>query len=138
MTLSQITISPHKRAAGRFIASVRRAILKALAEEHAERGLTQSDIARELNVHRSVISRELKGISDISVGRIGEFAHVFGRKPTFALPKKAIRDGVNIKALPSVNGSTNAGQMQIGATELASPKTDTPKSSVKFRVLEAA
>jgi plasmid maintenance system antidote protein VapI len=91
----QITISPTRRAAARFISTVRRAIQQALVEEYKDRGLTQSDIARILKVHRSVINREIRGDKDLTLGRIGELSHALGRDPTFSLPKKKKRDGVN-------------------------------------------
>lgn len=83
----QITLSPTKRAAGRFIAKVRRALQNAFAEENRNRGLTQSDIARELGVHRSVINRELRGDKDLTLGRVGELARVLGRRAEFSLTK---------------------------------------------------
>lgn len=61
MTSFRITISPTRRAAARFVLHVRRTLQQALVEESRRRGLTQSDIARELGVHRSVINRELRG-----------------------------------------------------------------------------
>lgn len=82
----QTTISPSKRAAARFIGRVRRALQVALMEEFKKRGLTQSDIARELGVHRSVINRELRGEKDITLGRVGELARVLGRRAEFSLP----------------------------------------------------
>lgn len=92
----QITISPDKRAAARFIGSVRRAIQKAYVEEQRKRGLSQSDIARELQVHRSVINRELRGFKDLTLGRVAQFAWVLGRKPTFNLEEQTAAIGQNI------------------------------------------
>jgi ribosome-binding protein aMBF1 (putative translation factor) len=57
----QILLSTPRRAAGRFIATVRREIQKALAEEHASNGITQASIAAALNVNRSVIHRVFSG-----------------------------------------------------------------------------
>lgn len=94
----QISITPHRRAATRFIGKVRRSLLKALAEENAARGLTQSDIARVVDVHRSVINRELRGYKDITLGRVAELAFAMGRTPEFALPKAATKAGSNIPA----------------------------------------
>ncbi len=91
-----ISITPSERAAGRFISAVRRALLKALAEEEKKRGLKQTDIARAIKVHRSVINRELRGKKDISVGRIGQFAWALGRKPFFDLPEPTIQQGSNL------------------------------------------
>jgi predicted XRE-type DNA-binding protein len=66
---------------------VRRAFQKALAEEARASGLTQSEIARRLGVHRSVINRELRGTKDITLGRVGELAWAMGREISFELPK---------------------------------------------------
>lgn len=91
----QITLSPTKRAAGRFVTRVRLALQKALVQENRKRGITQSDIARELGIHRSVINRELRGEKDITVGRVGEIAHILGRRATFDLPERVTHAGAN-------------------------------------------
>ena len=80
MSSFQITITPSKRAAGRFISRVRRLIQKTLSEESQKRGLTQSDIARSLKVNRSVINREIRGTKDITLGRVGELAWALGKR----------------------------------------------------------
>lgn len=82
----RISVTPSRRAAARFIMSVRRTIQKALAEEEKKRGLKQTDIARAIGVHRSVINRELKGRKDITLGRVAELAWAMGRVPVFDLP----------------------------------------------------
>ena len=74
---------------------MRREIQKALAEEKLKRGLTQSDIAREIGVHRSVINRELKGFKDMSLGRVGEIANALGRQPEFFLNEIPVDDTAN-------------------------------------------
>jgi transcriptional regulator with XRE-family HTH domain len=81
----QILLSPSRRAAARFISDVRRKLLMALAQESSSSGLTQSDLAREINVHRSVINRELRGYKDITLGRVAELAHAMGREVVFEL-----------------------------------------------------
>jgi hypothetical protein len=85
----QITISPSRRAAARFVVAVRRAVQKAYVEEQKASGLTQTAIARALGVHRSVINRELRGLKDITLGRVAELAWAMGRVPTFEMPKSA-------------------------------------------------
>jgi Helix-turn-helix domain len=92
----QITITPEKRAAARFIGTVRRAIQKAYIEEQRKRNLSQSDIARELHVHRSVINRELRGFKDMTLGRVGQFAWALGRRPNFSLDEQIAAIGQNI------------------------------------------
>lgn len=85
MSSFQLSVTPSRRAAARHVTNVRRALLKALAEEEIKRGLTQSEIARVIGVHRSVINRELRGQKDITLGRVGELAFALGRDPEFAL-----------------------------------------------------
>lgn len=97
MTSFQISISDSRTVATRFISRVRREIHKALTEESRKRGLTQSDIAREIGVHRSVISRELRGQKDISLGRVGEIAHALGRDPEFFLREDEIDYASNFR-----------------------------------------
>lgn len=92
----QITISPSRRAATRFIDHVRRAIQKALIEEKRRTGLTQSEIARRIGVHRSVINREIRGQKDLTLGRVAELAYALGREPFFDLREPAVPAGANI------------------------------------------
>jgi predicted XRE-type DNA-binding protein len=95
MTSFQIGISPSRRAAGRFISRVRRALQRAVVEEGERSGLNQSKIAQAIGVHRSVISRELNGRQDITLGRIAELAWAMGREVEFNLPGMEAELGVN-------------------------------------------
>lgn len=92
----QITVTPSRRTAARFVTSVRRAIQKALAEERVKSGITQSQIARAIGVHRSVINREINGYKDLTLGRVAELAWALGRKPLFSLPEAANPIGSNL------------------------------------------
>jgi transcriptional regulator with XRE-family HTH domain len=83
----RITLSPTKRAAGRFVYGVRRKLQKALLEEQKKRGLTQTAIANEIGVHRSVINRELRGAKDLTLGRVAELASALGRSATIEFPE---------------------------------------------------
>lgn len=96
MTSFQIGISPSRRAAARFVARVRRTLQRALYEEGERSGLNQSDIARSIEVHRSVISRELNGRQDITVGRIAELAWALGREVEFNLVRPEQAEGSNV------------------------------------------
>ena len=93
MTSYQISLTPPKRVAGRFIAMVRREIQKALAEEHAEHGTTQASVAAALGVNRSVIHRQIMGFENLTLGRVGEIACVLGREPAFTLARAEIVGG---------------------------------------------
>jgi plasmid maintenance system antidote protein VapI len=92
----RIAITPKERAAGRFVTRVRRAIQKALAEEHVNNGTTQSDIARAIGVNRSVISREIRGHKDLTLSRVAEIAWALGRRASFDLPKTDLAAGANV------------------------------------------
>ncbi len=94
------TVTPSRRAAARFVQDVRRAIQKALAEEEAKRGLTQSDIARAIGVHRSVINREIRGYKDLTLGRVAELAWAMGRMPEVDLPEKSAPHGSSVPLDP--------------------------------------
>jgi transcriptional regulator with XRE-family HTH domain len=120
----QISITPSRRAAARFISGVRRKILTALEEESKKRGLKQTDLARAIGVHRSVINRELNGKKDMTLGRVAELGWALGRVPAFDLPERTINDGSNLLAPeivigPSVGdsrGNPVAQQEQASAT----------------------
>lgn len=103
MTSFQIGIAPNKRAAGRFISKVRRALQKALIEETE---LNQSKIADAIGVHRSVISRELNGRQDITLGRVAELAWAMGREIEFELIKLEPKFGDNVPLL-TTSGEIN-------------------------------
>lgn len=96
MTSFQISISPTKVAAARFIGDVRRGLQRAYASAKNSNGMTQSDIARELGVHRSVVNRELTGLKDMTLGRVAELAHILGRKAVITFPERKAAAGQNI------------------------------------------
>lgn len=96
----QIALSPTKRAAGRFVLAVRRNLQRAFVEENKRRGLTQSQIARELGVHRSVINRELRGAKDLTLSRVAELAYAMGRKTILSFPERQIAADANHAPAP--------------------------------------
>lgn len=82
----QISLTRHDRAAGRFIAAVRRALQRALVEEQERRGVTQASIAAALGVNRSVIHRQLMGTENLTLSQVARIAEELGRTPEFSLP----------------------------------------------------
>lgn len=96
MTSFQIAISPSRRAAGRFISHVRRSLQRALVEEGEVGGINQSRVADAIGVHRSVISRELNGRQDITLGRVAELAWALGREVEFNLVRPEQAEGSNV------------------------------------------
>lgn len=91
----QLKVPQHRRVAARFVGKVRRSLQRALVQNPE---VSRSDIARELEVHRSVITRQFQGTADISLGRVAEIASVLGYRPQFSLEKIESRDGSNLSA----------------------------------------
>ena len=123
MTSFQLSVSPSRRAAARFVNLIRGQIQQAYAESP---DIRQTDIARELDVHRSVINRQLRGFQDMTIGRAGELIWALGREPKFELVKPEAQDGCNEPPF-------GAGAMD------APPKISIPSSTTKtatIRIVE--
>lgn len=127
----QITISPKRRVAARHINDVRRVILEALAEEARDRGMTQSEVARLLEVHRSAINRELRGRKDMSLGRVGEYAWALNRVPVFSMPPRQASSRDNVPASVTIS-SGGASSIETTAVDVSTPTTT---ANVKSKVL---
>lgn len=102
MASFQIAIKPNRLAAGRFVNRVRRKLQEALVADQERTGITQSKIAAAIGVHRSVISRELNGRQDITLGRVAELAWAMGREIEFALPVVEAEAGQNVPEFAAV------------------------------------
>ena len=92
MTSFQLSVTPHRRAAARFVDKVHRRLRKAYADSP---DVTQTSIANALGVHRSVINRQMRGRKDMSLGRVAELAHLLGYEAGFELIKPNLPDGSN-------------------------------------------
>lgn len=133
----RITISPSRRAAARFVSYVRRELLRALEQEKSN-GVTQSKIARDLDVHRSVINREFRGQKDISVGRIGELAWAMGRRPSFGLPRAEAPEGANVSyELPIRSEARAANSAEVTYSDAAGNALQLA-TSARIEIYEAA
>jgi predicted XRE-type DNA-binding protein len=105
MTSFQIAISPSRRAAGRFISRVRRSLQRALIQGETG-GLNQTRIAEAIGVHRSVISRELNGRQDITLGRVAELAWAMGYEIDFDLIQPVQSTGTNTPVIQAGSSGT--------------------------------
>jgi transcriptional regulator with XRE-family HTH domain len=79
-----LNIAPTQRAGSRFIAKVRKAMLMAALDEK-KNGVSQTSIAKALGVDKAVVSRLLRGQSNLTLRTIGEIAHVLGYEPEFKM-----------------------------------------------------
>jgi hypothetical protein len=89
----QLSVTPSRRAATRFITRVRRNFQRVLAEEP---NIKQTDLARAIGVHRSVINKEIRGQKDLTLGRVAELAWALGYEPQFSLAKPQTPAGSNV------------------------------------------
>jgi transcriptional regulator with XRE-family HTH domain len=76
--------SPTQQKAAVFTEAVRQQ-LRAALEERPE--LSQADLASALGVANSVITRQLRGYADLSLGRVAEISWSLGLEPAFELRK---------------------------------------------------
>lgn len=111
----QIAIPKTRRAAARFIQQVRAQLLRAVAEAD----VSQADIARELGVNRSVVNRELRGTSDLSLGRVAEIAVILGCLPKLTLENLSVVAGGANRPSFEVR-STAKNVSRVSATPLTS------------------
>lgn len=102
MTSFQLSVTPHRRAAARFIGRVHRSLQKAYADSPQ---VNQTAIANALGVHRSVINRQMRGRKDMSLGRVAELAFLLGYEAELQLTKPHPIDGSNANALGGGIGS---------------------------------
>lgn len=91
----QIKISSKRKSAITFISQVRKELKRAIFEGSNVGGPNQSEIAKLLEVNRSVVSRELNGSNDITAGRIAELAWALGREAHFELRVPIEQRGTN-------------------------------------------
>lgn len=94
----RISLTPHRKAAARFVNLVHRALQRAYAD-HPE--ISQTEIANTIGVHRSVINRQLRGYKDMSLGRVAEISNLLGYVPCFELKKIEEAAGCNARPEPA-------------------------------------
>lgn len=83
------------RVAARFLAQVHAALSNAAVDAKKSHGLMQKDLAEELDVHKSSISRILKGVGNPTIRTVGEISAVLGYRPELVLKKVGAAAGVN-------------------------------------------
>ena len=85
MTTYNMAIEPRRqvfvRLAGRLLAELQ----LAYTCEHDARGITRTDIAAALGVHKSVISRRLNGTSNLTLESLADLAWALDHEITISL-----------------------------------------------------
>jgi len=113
------------RIAGRFISQVHAVLARSAIEAKQETGRTMADVANELGIHRSVISRILAGGGNPTVRTIGELAGVLGYRPELVLHKVQTSVGANrplatVSIVPDTAAPTTAAERNHGTVIYAS------------------
>lgn len=132
MTSFQLSVTPHRRAAARFIDKVHRHLGRAYADSPH---VTQTAIANALGVHRSVINRQMRGRKDMSLGRVAELAHLLGYEADFKMNKPDLPDGSNA---PRVNSGIDMidQSLEILNPYLSVTSTDSRFSEYKLELVD--
>jgi transcriptional regulator with XRE-family HTH domain len=118
VTSFHFDIGSRARNAGRFIASVRNELLRALSEKKKEKKFSQQTLAHKLEVHRSLINRQLTGETNLTLRSLADLAWAMDLEISFELKKPAIEPGKNQTSATStvqsspirvINGARNRG-----------------------------
>lgn len=92
------------RIASRFLTQVHAAIAQAAVAAKSDEGLTQRQVAEELGVDKSVISRILKGVGNPTIRTVGELTAALGYRPELVLHKINAKAGSNAFTVESKAG----------------------------------
>jgi len=104
VTSFQFDIGSRARNAGRFIGRVRNELLKALSERKKEGKLSQEELAKKLEVHRSLINRQLSGEANLTLRSLADLAWRKGMETSFELKKPVVAAGQNQPVTTSTVG----------------------------------
>lgn len=95
MTSFHFDIGSRARNAGRFIGRVRSELLRALSEKKMARKFSQQSLARKLEVHRSLINRQLSGEANLTLRSLADLAWALDMEITFELKDPVVEAGSN-------------------------------------------
>lgn len=101
MTSFHFDIGSRARNAGRFIGRVRNELLKALSEAKKDGKLSQQALAKKLDVHRSLINRQLSGESNLTLRSLADLAWAMDMEISFELRKPMYEAGQNQPVMTS-------------------------------------
>jgi transcriptional regulator with XRE-family HTH domain len=104
MTSFYFDIGSRARHAGRFIGRVRSELLRALSERKKDDKLSQQALAKKLDVHRSLINRQLSGEANLTLRSLADLAWAMDMEISFELKRPEIEFGQNETAMTSTVG----------------------------------
>ncbi|WP_158250699.1 helix-turn-helix domain-containing protein [Novosphingobium sp. HII-3] len=118
----QLAITDHRNAALRLVGDARELLLWAFAENPH---ISQSEVAEKLGVHRSVISRQLRGTHDINLSRVAEIAKILGYEVKLVFDREDGQDSGNHAPQGNqfrMNTVTTSGVASANLSRVASAK----------------
>jgi transcriptional regulator with XRE-family HTH domain len=102
-------IHPRRVAYLRFLSQIHQALDEAMAGDLSQRRVTISAIAKKLGVNKSVLSRKLRGQSNLTIESIADIAWALDRDTAFSLPLRdasaMTRSNASLLRLPSPDQS---------------------------------
>ena len=105
VTSFRFDVGVKRLRAVRLIGRVRAEIWKALKEEEEASGLTHKDLAKQLDLRVSALSKQLDGEAPLSLRSIAELAGALNRDISFALKRYAPAPEQNFVSETSTLGS---------------------------------
>jgi len=95
VTSFHFDIGSRARNAGRFISRVQSELLRALAERKKESRFSQQSLANKLEVHRSLINRQLSGEANLTLRSLADLAWAMDLEIALELKKPDVGPGKN-------------------------------------------
>lgn len=138
-----LKISPKDRATGRFKSRVNRRLLNAILSAKKEHGLTQSQIAKLMDVDKSTLSKILNGKGNLTLKTIGDISWAVGLVPNINFEKKEAGSGIHLsnsgrtianEVTQNANGSVNVFQYQYKGSGDGEEKTSSRGRKLKLQV----
>lgn len=81
---TQISEEDLRRYSARFIREAWKNIISLYDRRHQETGLTRADLAQCLGVHRSIITKRLKGTENVTLEILSDMARALNAVPHFS------------------------------------------------------
>jgi transcriptional regulator with XRE-family HTH domain len=123
VTSFHFDIGSRARNAGRFIGRVRNELLRALSERKKDGKLSQQEIAKKLEVHRSLVNRQLSGEANLTLRSLADLAWAMDMEISFELKKPVVEVGQNQPVTTSTIGHGQIKYIDGGSRRTSFPPT---------------
>lgn len=118
-----LKIDPKDRATGRFKSRVNRSLVKAVIKAKREKNLTQSQIAEQMGVDKSTLSKILNGKGNLTLKTIGDISWVLGLRPEISFFDLGKTDAP---------GANHHAMVHDGESEKEAPRSSKPSNTVNL------